>query len=392
MKLFCKTIFLSIVAVFFTFNLHSTIANAQVKPLTYPEIITALNTKLPNTAFKDKSSLINFLITQIGQRKVEKNLSAEMETTLRESGATEDLIRTIKANVPSSVKSNPTQSFTKNYLEMSDSEKKQFIESKAYEFLNKFGRTETDKISPEGIGLIKSSLESYVKRLSVDEKTLGNADGMISKNTCNYGKGNLTNVFRRGRTYIPDIMTSFVGSGIYPEIGVYVGFIESEFCPCIQAPTGPLGMFQFTYAVASIYGINAVKGATPDKPDERCTPKIAAGGAAKYFKQLTEKFYGKDFDGIIFSIAAYNSGEGSLNLNIRKIRELKGGASKINFWDLVANKSQLTQQFQNENYLYVPRFIAAAIIGENPKSFGLVEFQPLSSDKPQAEKKAGKKS
>jgi hypothetical protein len=41
------------------------------------------------------------------------------------------------------------------------------------------------------------------------------------------------------------------------------------------------------------------------------------------------------------------------------------------FWILVKNKSKLDHWFQRENINYVPRFFAAAIIGENPWDFGL---------------------
>ena len=41
------------------------------------------------------------------------------------------------------------------------------------------------------------------------------------------------------------------------------------------------------------------------------------------------------------------------------------------FWILVKNKSKLDAWFQKENINYVPRFFAAAIIGENPWAFGL---------------------
>jgi hypothetical protein len=42
-----------------------------------------------------------------------------------------------------------------------------------------------------------------------------------------------------------------------------------------------------------------------------------------------------------------------------------------NFWTLLANREKLNWAFQNESAGYVPSFFAAAIIGENPKTFGL---------------------
>ena len=75
------------------------VSQAQLKPLTYPELITALNTRLPNSVFKNKTQLLNFLISQIRQRKVDKALTTEREELLREAGATEELIGVIRQNI-----------------------------------------------------------------------------------------------------------------------------------------------------------------------------------------------------------------------------------------------------------------------------------------------------
>ena len=45
---------------------------------------------------------------------------------------------------------------------------------------------------------------------------------------------------------------------------------------------------------------------------------------------------------------------------------------------VVANQGKLDHFFQNENKNYVPRFFAAAILGENPLAFG-IEMRPLST-------------
>ncbi|NJM54049.1 MAG: TonB family protein [Blastocatellia bacterium] len=66
--------------------------------MSYPELITALNTKLPNSVFRDKTQLLNFLITQIKQRKIDKPLSPDREEILREAGATTELIEVIRQN------------------------------------------------------------------------------------------------------------------------------------------------------------------------------------------------------------------------------------------------------------------------------------------------------
>lgn len=75
-------------------------SSAQNKPLTYPEIITALNTKLPKQFFKTKADLLRWLNEEIQKRKVDKILTADREDDLRQSGATDELIETIRKNSP----------------------------------------------------------------------------------------------------------------------------------------------------------------------------------------------------------------------------------------------------------------------------------------------------
>lgn len=70
------------------------------KRLTYAEIITALRAKVPNKSFKRKEQLIDFLVTQIEQRRVDKPLTESLEDDLRQAGAPCDLIDAIRANSP----------------------------------------------------------------------------------------------------------------------------------------------------------------------------------------------------------------------------------------------------------------------------------------------------
>jgi formylglycine-generating enzyme required for sulfatase activity len=86
----------------FCFDAWLSHASAQVTPLTYPQIITALNTAIPNDAFKTKAQLITFLIGDIRRRKVDKPLTDDREADLRQAGATNELIEVIRANSPSS--------------------------------------------------------------------------------------------------------------------------------------------------------------------------------------------------------------------------------------------------------------------------------------------------
>lgn len=115
MKRLSKILTITVVLVIFSLvsiARHPQFPNVQTKPLTYPEIITALNTKLPNSVFKNKAQLISWLITQIKQRKVDKPLTAEREELLREAGATDELVETIRGNPVSTPTPVPTPTST----------------------------------------------------------------------------------------------------------------------------------------------------------------------------------------------------------------------------------------------------------------------------------------
>ena len=81
---------------------------AQNKPLTYPEIVTALNTKLPKQFFKTKADLLRWLNGEIKKRKVDKTLTADREDDLRQAGANDELIETIRENSPTPPKTAAT--------------------------------------------------------------------------------------------------------------------------------------------------------------------------------------------------------------------------------------------------------------------------------------------
>jgi hypothetical protein len=93
-------------------------------------------------------------------------------------------------------------------------------------------------------------------------------------------------------------------------------------------------------------------------------------------KALTGR-YGTGPASVPLAIGSYNSGEGGLSQNLQKALDSDQGLPR-DFWTLISNGERLSKQFQSENFKYVPKFFAAAIIGENPQDFGL-NLQPIST-------------
>ena len=255
----------------------------------------------------------------------------------------------------------------KKYSEMSDAERSKYIEAKALKVARMIGNSESKTIPPAAIEKIKSFVNAYASRANV--KPLGG---------CRFGD-NLQATYERASKNAPFIIKAFNNYGIDPQIGLYLAMIESEHCVCLQSPTGPLGMFQFTFATAKIHfkpPEGVIRSASPSNPDIRCQPAPAADAAGSYMKALTLRF-GTGPLSVPLAIGSYNSGEGGLSTNLKNALEANETQER-SFWTLIANADKLSKQFQLENVKYVPKFFAAAIVGENPRDFGL-NLQPLST-------------
>lgn len=256
---------------------------------------------------------------------------------------------------------------SKKYLEMSDTEKRQYVQVKAEKVASLIGNRNDSSITPLAIDRIKGFLDAYAKRANV-----GRMSG------CKFGD-NLQATYERASKNAPFIIKAFNSRQVDPQIGLYLAMIESEHCVCLQSPTGPLGMFQFTYATAKLHfkgSDNIVKGANTVNSDDRCKPEPAANAAASYMKFLTGR-YGTGPASVPLAIGSYNSGEGGLSSNLETALNANQSMER-DFWTLIANSDKLSKQFQAENFKYVPKFFAAAIVGENPGDFGL-SLQPLST-------------
>jgi pSer/pThr/pTyr-binding forkhead associated (FHA) protein len=297
-----------------------------------------------------------------------KRPSPSVKPSSTNSGGTGTSDNTSLADLPpgNTTTTNPIPS-GKPYLDMSDTERRQYLADKAMKIAQFIGNSSSEAIPPAALDKIKGFTDAYAKRINV--KALGG---------CRFGD-NLQTTYERASKNAPFIVKAFNEKGTDPRIGLYLAMIESEHCVCLQSPTGPLGMFQFTYATAKLHftpSEGVVKGASINNPDDRCKPEPAARAAASYMKALTGR-YGTGPASVPLAIGSYNSGEGGLSTNLQKALESNSGLPR-DFWSLIEKGDILSKQFQAENFKYVPKFFAAAIIGENPQDFGL-KLQPISS-------------
>lgn len=260
----------------------------------------------------------------------------------------------------------------KRYLEMSESEKQQFVSEQADKVMQMIkannGGSESE-ITTAGKAAIKEAVDSFAKRRWQEPKD--------SCGTQTWNQSDLGSVLKRGVKIAPDITAGFKEKEIAPLVGIYLAMNESEFCPCTRGWTNGLGIYQFSHGTAIEYGLKAVKDATTDNPDERCNAEPASRAAATLVKKLLAEDFGGGMNRTTFALTAYDEGEPVLRQNIKKAKDITGSET-VSFWTLLENKEKMSEEFERQASKYLPRFFAAAIVGENPQVFD-VQIQPLSS-------------
>jgi membrane-bound lytic murein transglycosylase D len=176
----------------------------------------------------------------------------------------------------------------------------------------------------------------------------------------------LTDLFARAKPYIPLISRSFGAKKVPVIIGIYLPMIESAYSNCYESSIGAKGLYQFLPQTAKHYGVSR---------EEMCDESKMTPAAAQYIADHMADL-GDDAESMTLVLLSYNTGAEFVRSSLRDLRETDH--YQRNFWTLLANKDKLRWTFQNESAGYVPRFFAAAIIGENPQVFD-VPMPPLSS-------------
>ncbi|HET6148756.1 MAG TPA: transglycosylase SLT domain-containing protein [Polyangia bacterium] len=135
----------------------------------------------------------------------------------------------------------------------------------------------------------------------------------------------------------------------------YVAMIESGFEPAARSRAGAGGIWQFMPSAARTYGLEISYWV-----DSRRDPERSADAAARYLKDLYVRFGSWP---LVF--AAYNAGYGAVLTSITRY-------NTNDFWELCRHESGLPW----ESSIYVPKIMAAAIVGHNLEAFGFADLTP----------------
>lgn len=151
----------------------------------------------------------------------------------------------------------------------------------------------------------------------------------------------------RGELY-RDVVESVLEENDLPAELYYLAMIESGFQTHARSVAKAVGVWQFIPGTAERYGLRVEA-----QIDERRDPVRATEAAAKYLRDLHNVFGSWHL-----AMAAYNAGE------IRVLRAIFKARTR-DFWELVSSNA-----LPSETSNYVPKFIAAVLIGQNPEKYG----------------------
>ncbi len=158
-----------------------------------------------------------------------------------------------------------------------------------------------------------------------------------------------------------DLMKGILKEKDVPEEIVFLSLIESGFNPFAYSPARAAGYWQFIASTAKRYGLEINWWR-----DERRDPVKSTEAAANYLKDLYDMFGSWNL-----AMAAYNAGEG-------KILKALNRTKTDDYWSLLN-----TRYIKSETKNYIPKFIAASLIANNPQNFGFEDLEyhpPLNYD------------
>lgn len=162
----------------------------------------------------------------------------------------------------------------------------------------------------------------------------------------------------RQSRYAPMIHERLRRGGL-PDDMIYLPLIESWYDNHAYSSAAAVGMWQFMATTARGVGMRVDWWI-----DERRDPVRSTDGAVAYLNQLRDAFDGS----IYLSAAAYNGGPGRVSRGLAaNASSLEGVAGEALFFAL----SETPQALRAETRDYVPKLIAAALVGKDPQRYGI---------------------
>ncbi len=178
-------------------------------------------------------------------------------------------------------------------------------------------------------------------------------------------RGFVEGALSRGTQFLPMARQIFAEEGV-PQDLAYLALIESGFKNTAHSRAKAVGMWQFIRSTGRMFGLNGNAWV-----EERRDPVKACRASARYLKHLYES--SGDW---YLALAGYNAGPGTT-------QKAAAGLSSQNYWDMVRSG-----YLRNETKHYVPKLLAAILVGRFPERYGLnvVQMPPYAYETVEVDK------
>lgn len=151
-------------------------------------------------------------------------------------------------------------------------------------------------------------------------------------------------VWLERRAQVDSMITAILDENGLPRELIYLAMIESGLSSRAVSNVGAVGPWQFMAPTGRAHGLR-----TDWWIDERRDMEMSTRAACKYIRRLYAQF--NDW---ALVLAAYNTGEG-------RVERVIGQTGHNDFWNL---------RLPSQTTAHIPKFIAAARIGEDPERYG----------------------
>ena len=211
------------------------------------------------------------------------------------------------------------------------SEEQDFIESEIKALMAEFGAEEYS-LPPEFADQVRGFIRRYQRQ----------------------DRENMERALGRSRKELETARRQLQDDNLPPDLA-YIVLVESAFIKGSASSAGAVGLWQFTPLTARAYGLKVT-----DKVDERLNAQKSTQAAGRYIRELILDFGAGS--SVMLALAAYNLGPGKVK---RAVRTVNDPIKERNFWYLYRVRA-----LPPETRSYIPKIIAAIIVGRHPERFG----------------------
>lgn len=214
-----------------------------------------------------------------------------------------------------------------------------------YDFLDSFEEEPLDVEEKKLIGNFLDSIDfsKFSLPVEINDRVMREIH-FLSTNVRKFTEASLSR-----KTLLDSMIYAKLNERKMPADLIYLALVESGYKTSAYSKAKAAGVWQFIPATGKRYGLSQDFWV-----DMRYNPEAATDAALSYLSDLY-----KEFNDWYLAMAAYNCGEGRVRRLLREART-EDPNKKVTYWDL---------QLPKETMYYVPRILAATIIGHYPEHY-----------------------